>query len=99
MRTVRRILVAVKKPNAKILPAVEKASQLAHAFGAEIELFTAIATPLYRRRHGIGVAEQVANAHRMKVRHQLATLAGPIRKQGIAVTTHAGWGFPASHAI
>lgn len=51
MRTVRRILVAVKKPNAKILPAVEKASQLAHAFGAEIELFTARQS----RSHGRGM--------------------------------------------
>jgi universal stress protein E len=99
MRTVRRILVAVKKPNAKILPAVEKAMQLARALSAEIELFTAIATPLYGGRLRLGVAEQVAKTHRMKIRRELAALAGPIRKQGITVTTHAGWDFPASEAI
>jgi hypothetical protein len=47
MRTIRRILVAVKNPGAKVLPGIEKAAQLALAFGAEVELFHAISGPRY----------------------------------------------------
>jgi nucleotide-binding universal stress UspA family protein len=47
MRRIRRILVAVKNPAAKALPAVATAAQLARAFGAELVLFHAISTSLY----------------------------------------------------
>ena len=47
MRTPRRILVAVKDPSVKVLPAVDKAAQLARAFGAQIELFHGIDTPVF----------------------------------------------------
>ena len=53
MRTVRRILVAVKEPMAKPLPAVDKAAQLARAFGADIELFHAISSPRYLGLDGL----------------------------------------------
>ena len=43
MDAIRRILVAVKEPAAKTLPAVLKAAELAKAFGAELVLFQAIA--------------------------------------------------------
>ena len=39
MQNVKRILVAIKDPGARTLPAVRKAAQLAKAFGAELELF------------------------------------------------------------
>ena len=47
MRRIRRVLVAVKVPAAKVLPVRAKAAQLARAFDAELVLFLAIATPLY----------------------------------------------------
>jgi hypothetical protein len=47
MRSIRRILVALKDPAAEAAPALVKAEQLAKALGAELELFHAIATPLY----------------------------------------------------
>ncbi|MBK6597436.1 MAG: hypothetical protein IPG25_05770 [Proteobacteria bacterium] len=47
MRPIKRILVAVKDPTAKSLPAVAKATQLATGLGAELVLFHDIATPLY----------------------------------------------------
>jgi universal stress protein E len=92
--TISRILVAVKKPDAKKLPAVEKAAQLALAFGAEIELFNAISRPIYTGRvgRGIGAGEHVAHTRRMKMKGLLETVAGPLRKRGITVGTYAGWG-------
>ncbi len=47
MRAIRRILVAIKDPEAKPLPSVAKAVQLASALGARIELFHALNVPLY----------------------------------------------------
>lgn len=47
MRPIRRILVAVKDPGARSLPAVNKAVQLARALDAELELFHAIDSPYY----------------------------------------------------
>jgi universal stress protein E len=47
MRAIRRILVAVKDPGARSLPAVAKATQLARSLGAELELFHAIDSPYY----------------------------------------------------
>jgi hypothetical protein len=47
MRSIRRILVAVKDPGKGSAPAVIKAAQLARALSASLELYHAIATPLY----------------------------------------------------
>ncbi len=47
MTSIRRILVAVRDYEAKTIPALVKAGQLAQAFGARIELFHAICGPLY----------------------------------------------------
>jgi nucleotide-binding universal stress UspA family protein len=47
MKAIRPILVAVEDPDSKRLPAVEKAAQLALASGASLELFHAIAEPVY----------------------------------------------------
>jgi universal stress protein E len=101
VRSIRRILVAIKKPDAKMLPALDKAVQLARAFRAEIELFHAIVTPLYTGRigRGVGLENQVAATYRMKVKQRLETLASAPRKQRLHVTTHAGWDFPAAEAI
>lgn len=47
MRAIRRILVAVKDPGARSLPAVAKATQLARSLGAQLELFHAVDSPHY----------------------------------------------------
>jgi hypothetical protein len=39
MQHIRRILVAIKDPKARSSPAIVKAAQLAHACGADLELF------------------------------------------------------------
>ncbi len=46
MPVTRRILVAVKELVGKPLPAVLKAAQLARGYGAEVELFHALTSPL-----------------------------------------------------
>jgi universal stress protein E len=101
MRAVRRILVAVKEPKARSVPAVDKGAQLARAFGAQIELYHAISTPLYLGAGGFsdkGLA-QVENAQRIQYERRLEAIAGPLRKRGITVTTCSEWDFPAGEAI
>jgi hypothetical protein len=47
MRPIRRILVAVKNPTARVVPAVNKAAQIAKGLNAHLTLFHDIATPVY----------------------------------------------------
>jgi hypothetical protein len=47
MRKIQRILVAVKAPGAQWSPAVAKATQIARATGAHLELFHGVDTRLY----------------------------------------------------
>ncbi|MEP7242091.1 MAG: universal stress protein [Gammaproteobacteria bacterium] len=101
MRTVRRILVAVKEPMAKRLPAVEKATQLARSLGADVELFHSISGPIFLGADSFdgGSLAEVQNARRVQVKSRLEAIASKIRKQGISVSTCADWDFPAGEAI
>jgi len=101
MRTIHRILVAVKDPMARRLPAVDKAAQLARALGADIELFHAISGPIYLGSEGFdgGNLADVENVRRVQFKSRLEALAGPIRSQGVKVATGAEWDFPAGEAI
>ena len=47
MQPIRRILVAIKNPAARALPAVNKAAQIAKGLKAQLTLFHDIATPVY----------------------------------------------------
>lgn len=52
MPAIHRILVSIKEIDGKPLPAVLKAAQLARGYGAELELFHALTSPLYRSHPG-----------------------------------------------
>ena len=63
MRAIHRILVTIKELDGKVLPAVLKGAQLAGAYGAELELFHALTSPLYSdpvlvRTQGLDSLEQ-----------------------------------------
>ena len=47
MQSIRKILVAVKNPDARRQPAIDKAIHIAKALGASIEFFHAIADPVF----------------------------------------------------
>ena len=101
MRAIKRILVAIKDPSARALPALAKAAQLAQAFDAKLVLFHALATPLYletglerlRDLHGI---EQRAQA---TARERLEKLAQRLRRHGIEVSVAAEWDYPVYEAV
>ena len=101
MQPIRRILVAIKNPAARALPAVNKAAQIAKGLGAQLTLFHDIATPLYAEAwHGRDVdvrswQREVQTARR----EQLEKLAARIRKHGIDVDVAADWDYPPYEAI
>jgi universal stress protein E len=101
MRAVRRILVAVKDPSAKSLPAVERAVQLARAFRAELELFHGITEQLpvdayMYQDGGLAGAEHRIRAQSYEGLHRLAR---HLEETGLEVNVSAEWDFPAYEAI
>jgi universal stress protein E len=101
VKNIRRILVAVKDADAKTLPAVDKAVQLARAFGADLELFHGITERLsadaaYLRTGGLVGAER---ALRTRYRNKLEALAQRLRESGLKVNATTEWDFPVYEAI
>lgn len=101
MQPIRRILVAVKDPAARDLPAVNKAAQIAKGLNAQLTLFHDIATPLYAealqgREIDLRSWQREVQTAR---REQLEKVAARIRKHDIHVDVAADWDFPPYEAI
>jgi len=101
MRTIRRILVAIKDPHSRSLPTVMKAAQLARAFGAELELFHGLDTPLYADTAFTADEGYRGVAREMRARSlgRLELIADRIRVHSVKVTTAAEWDFPIFESI
>ena len=101
MQPIRRILVAVKNPAARTLPAVNKAAQIAKGLGAHLTLFHDIATPLYAealQQREIDLKSWQREIQTAR-REQLEKLAARVRRHGIDVDVAADWDFPPYEAI
>jgi universal stress protein E len=100
MRSIHRILVAVKDPSSKSLPAVTKAAQLARALGAELELFHSISTPLYVDAYPLpGPLADIARAIRCKCLKDLELVATSVRGKDLKVAAAAEWDYPIYEAV
>jgi universal stress protein E len=100
MRPIRRILVAVKDPGAKSLPAVTKGAQLARALGAHLELFHAISTPLYVDAYSPDESiPHIERRTRNQSIEQLEKIAAALRAEGLKVDVSSAWDFPIYEAI
>ena len=77
MRSICRILVAIKDPSSRAFPAVEKAAQLAKAFGAELELFHALTATVYADIYGFSARRASAIERELRARslEQLESMA------------------------
>jgi universal stress protein E len=101
MQPIRRILVAVKDPAARALPAVNKAAQIARGLKAQLTLFHDIATPLYAEAlqgRDIDLKSWQREVQTSR-REQLEKVAARVRKHGIDVDVAADWDFPPYEAI
>jgi len=101
MSPIRRILVAVKDPWARSLPAIEKATQLASALRARVQLFHALSNPLY-----IDVAEfegvtlsKLEHTEYARAAARLEVLANRLEKAGVRVEATVEWDFPPHEAV
>jgi universal stress protein E len=101
MQPIRRILVAIKDPTARALPALNKAAQIAKGLGAQLTLFHDIATPLYAealRGRDVDLKSWQREVQTAR-REQLEKLAARVRKHGIDVDVAADWDYPPYEAI
>jgi universal stress protein E len=101
MQPIRRILVAVKDPGARVVPAVNKAAQIAKGLNSRLTLFHDIATPLYAealRGRDVDLKAWQREVQTSR-REQLEKLAARVRKHGIDVDVAADWDFPPYEAI
>jgi universal stress protein E len=103
MKPVRRILVGIKDPGARALPAVDKAVQLALAFGAELTLFHAIAEPVAAEpflysQGGFRRYERTVRAQHLA---RLERLAAGLRRahRKLKLRVEAEWDYPVHEAI
>jgi universal stress protein E len=102
MNDIRRILVAIKNPSAKALPAVLKASQLAKAFAAELILFQSIALPIYVEGDVSYLTAGLADLQRCTgeaCEKVLEAIARKLRRKGIKVSVSAQFDYPIYEAV
>jgi len=101
MQSIRRILVAVKDPGASVLPAIVKGTQLARAFGAELELFHAIDEAVCVDMLGTNIegVQQLESQQRRDCLQRLERIAARVRLHTPTVSVAAEWDFPAYAAI
>jgi len=101
MKAIRRMLVAVKNPDLRRQPAVDKAIDIARQLGASVELFHAIATPVFLELEpltGHSVAEIKRESLALR-RARLEKIADRARKLGVKTTSNVTWDFPVHEAI
>jgi len=101
VRRIRRILVALKDPAARSLPALRKAAQLAGALDAELVLFEALTTaPSFDRELAqIADLKKIERSMRESSLARLERLAPRLRRVGIRVSASAEWDYPAHEAV
>lgn len=99
MRSIRRILVAIRDPEAKTTPALVKAGQLAHMLGAQVELFHGLAAPLYVDGPSSSELSTIERNVHARTLASLEKMAARLRRDKVKVTVAAEWDFPAYEAI
>jgi universal stress protein E len=101
MQPIKKILVAIKDVDARSMPAVRKAAQLAKASKATLELFhalsdTVLVDALDARRISLKDYESERLAQTLK---RLEAIAKGVRQHDIEVTCAAEWDFPPAESI
>jgi len=101
MSAIRKILVAVKNPDARRQPGVDKAIGIAKSLGASVELFHSITTPVFLELEPLtGHTVTEIRREAMELRSaRLEKLAAPARKRGVKIGCNVEWDFPPHEAI
>src|SRR4051812_40894937 len=101
MRPIRKILVAVKEPTARALPALDKAVRLARAFGASIELYHSITERVLADPYAeyLNYVADFERETEQRYTSDLEAVAARLRKQGLKAHATANWDYPAHEAL
>lgn len=100
MRSIRRILVAIKHPEARSLPALQKAAQLARGCGARLELFHALTWPIYADSdEGFAQLRAADEAYALERLERLAARVRGTGRAALKVDVAVEWDIPAYEAI
>lgn len=102
MNGIRRILVAIKSPGARMPPAVLKAAQLAKALNAELILFQSVALPIYDAGDLSYMGSALVDAERAAsnaCKASIENYARPLRRKGIHVSVSVQFDYPIYEAI
>jgi universal stress protein E len=101
MKAIRKMLVAVKNPDARRQPAIDKAIRIAKTLGASIEFFHAIADPVYLEAQPLTgqTIEGLKRESLELLQKQLDKLSARARKLGVEAQGSVEWDFPPHEAI
>ncbi len=101
MSPIRRILIAIKDPWARAIPALDKATQLARALGARVQLFHALSDPVYidvAEATGVTLSDLERTAH-TRAAARVELLAQRLQKAGVRAESTVQWDFPRHEAV
>jgi universal stress protein E len=99
-RKIRRILVAIKDPRARSLPALTKAAQIARACHARLELFHDLSDAVVVEALDTPAAFKAIQREGSRTALAgLTRLAAPLRAAGLTVGTAVEWDYPAHESI
>ena len=101
MKTIRRILFAIKNPVAERQAGLAKAMQVARAFDARLELFHAINDPLFVEFSQLGndTVDKLRERVEEGARLALARMCARARKFGVQAECSVEWDHPPHEAI
>lgn len=97
----RRVLFAIRDPEAARQPGMAKAIQVARARGASLELFHAICDPIFIElvRAGDNSVDALRERLEGEVRVPLARLCETARKHGVEASYSVAWDYPPHEAV
>jgi universal stress protein E len=101
MKTIRRILFAVRKPGGAHQPGFSKAIQVARALGARLELFHAMHVPRFDELALLqdDTVDELRERVEEHARIPLVRMCAQARKHGVQVEHSVEWDYPPHEAI
>lgn len=101
MTPIRRILFAVRNPEAARQPGIAKAIRIAKSFGASLELFHALASPVFMSLAPMleEPIETLRERAAGNVRQRLAKYVALARKRGVTLGCSVAWDYPPHEAV
>jgi universal stress protein E len=101
MKAIRKILLAVKDPDARRQPGIEKSIHIARSLGASLELFHAISSPVFldlQPLTGTTLAQLRDQATSLS-QQRLEKFVAAARKAGVEASCNVTWDYPPHEAI